>query len=268
MKNLIILIPPSEGKAPGGNLPPLKKVSPPVRHVIDQFAGLSTSQWSKTLGLKAKALEAAIAANTSILKSPTLPAIERYTGVVYSAIDFPTLRAKAKTFFNNHVRIVSGVFGLVHPQDPIPDYKLAINKLKADAHWRPFNAKALSGAYVLDLLPKAHKKAVAYTQGREIDFVVEKNGKKMPAGHQGKHIKGRFIRYLCEQGKCDEAVLKGFCEDGFKWRGDKFLKVSDQSQESSLGDNREMDQIRSDENLMKKLKRGHIEAKDIKGKKR
>ena len=89
---------------------------------------------------------------------------------------------------NKRVRIISGLFGLVKPDQNIPDYKLKIDKLDAQKWWKPI--LELKDEFVIDLLPQAHRKAFHYEKGITIEFVLEKNGKKQPAGHNGKLIKG------------------------------------------------------------------------------
>ena len=224
MKDYLILIPPSEGKTPGGYKPSIKKFSQATQYIVDQWKSLSRSQWQKLLGVKDKALDKAISCNSDVLNSKTFPAIERYSGVVYNAIDYGTLTKAEQKRFNVHVRIVSAVFGLVAPQDLIPDYKFKISNLGVDKYWREINKKSLQGAFVIDLLPQAHKKAVEYNDGISIDFSIIKNGKKVPAGHHGKHIKGRYVRWLVQQKTLNEAVLKKFDEDGFQWQSDGYVK--------------------------------------------
>ncbi|MFW5501182.1 MULTISPECIES: YaaA family protein [unclassified Maridesulfovibrio] len=215
----IILIPPSEGKAEGGHNAPLKAVSGITADLIE---AIKKADPKKLYGLKEKALEKAITANREVLSSKTMPAIERYTGVVYDAIDYQTL--KNKSDFDEKVLIVSGLFGLVRPTDLIPNYRLKIDKLKSAKLWVDSNSEQLKNKFVIDLLPQAHKKAVKYENGIEVEFVLKKAGKKMPAGHQGKHIKGRFVRWLIENNITDPKQLKDFEEDGYKWTGDIFLK--------------------------------------------
>lgn len=222
MDNLIILIPPSEGKNPEGKFAALKKPNQDVSHMVDKMQAVEHKDWAKILGVKGKALEKAIEANQQILDAKTLPAIERYTGVVYKAIDYPSLSVLAKKTFDQHVRMVSAVFGLVKPQDKIPDYKLKIDKLGADKFWKPIIQKKLTKSYVVDLLPKAHQKAVAYDQGLTIDFNFIKNGKSVPAGHHGKHIKGCFIRWLVQQKSITEKTFYKFEQDGFRWDGSAY----------------------------------------------
>ncbi|BDQ38188.1 hypothetical protein SYK_25480 [Pseudodesulfovibrio nedwellii] len=216
---IIILIPPSEGKADGGNDKSLKSVSGVVADLIE---AIKEADPNKLYGLKEKALEKAITVNKEVLSSKTMPAIERYTGVVYDAIDYQTL--KNKSDFDKKVFIVSGLFGLVRPTDLIPNYRLKIDKLKAAKVWLNSNSEQLKDKFVIDLLPQAHKKAVKYENGIEVGFVLKKAGKKMPAGHQGKHIKGRFIRWFVENNITDLKYFKDFKEEGYKWTGEVFLK--------------------------------------------
>jgi uncharacterized protein len=202
----MILIPPSEGKTPGGTQRPLGCLGKHPQVIYDRLMSYR-GNLTELYGVKGKALDVAIAANQSLLTSPTMPAIERYSGVVYDGIDYSSLSKDAKIFFNEHVRIVSALFGLVKPTDLIPDYKLKIEKLDAAKYWQPIIAEQLKNQYVIDLLPQAHQKAVAYEQGVKIEFIFEKNGKAMPAGHFGKLIKGQFIRFLCEHQVTDMSKI-------------------------------------------------------------
>ncbi len=215
----IILIPPSEGKADGGYNKPVQSLS---GITADLIKSINEADPQKLYGLKEKALEKAIDVNKKILNSKTMPAIERYTGVVYDAIDYQTIKNKPE--FDNKVLIVSGLFGLVRPTDLIPNYRLKIDKLKAAKLWLSSNSEQLKDRFVIDLLPQAHKKAVKYDNGIEVEFVLKKAGKKMPAGHQGKHIKGRFVRWLIENNITDPKHFEEFTEDSYKWTGEIFLK--------------------------------------------
>jgi len=219
MKDLIILIPPSEGKAEGGNEEAIK-TSAEVKAQIKRLQNYS-GDIEKLLGVKGKALKKAKKANKNILKSKTMPAIKRYTGVVYAGIDYANLRIENKKYFDKHVRIVSALFGLVTPQDKIPNYKLKIEKLDSAKYWKTKISEKLKNKYVIDLLPQSHKKAVEYKDGIQIEFKITKKGKTIPAGHKGKYIKGRYIRWLCQTKTKD---ITKFFEDGFKWNGKYYLK--------------------------------------------
>lgn len=219
-----ILIPPSEGKQPGGNRPPLRKWPAGAGEMLQRLEKVKSGEWEKLLGVKGRVLQQAVDANRNIRSAPTLPAIERYSGVVYNAIDYPTLKKKEQEFLHRHVRIVSAVFGLVRPDQLIPDYKLKIDKLGADKHWLSLIAPQLEQGFVIDLLPKAHRKAVAYGQGCAPEFTLIKDGRPKPAGHSGKHIKGRFIRFLAQRQMTDPSRFGQFNEDGFRFVDGHFVK--------------------------------------------
>ncbi len=57
--------------------------------------------------------------------SRTLPALRRYTGVVYEALSYATLSANGRRRANSSVRVASALFGLLSPTDRIPAYRLS-----------------------------------------------------------------------------------------------------------------------------------------------
>jgi len=120
--------------------------------------------------------------NQSIFKEKCVPAITRYTGVVYENIGWDNLSKEGKEYLANYVFIFSGLFGMLKPLTPIPDYKLKMNVLSLQHHWRPILTEALSEEeFIIDLLPQVHRKA--YTPNKnvfKVDFSVIKKGKKQP----------------------------------------------------------------------------------------
>lgn len=52
------------------------------------------------------------------------PAIAAFDGDVYRGFDAPTLDARAMAFAGDHVRILSGLYGLLRPTDAIRPYRL------------------------------------------------------------------------------------------------------------------------------------------------
>ena len=58
----------------------------------------------------------------------------------------------------------------------------------------------------------------------QVDFSVINKGKKTAAGHFGKAVKGKFIRFLAKNTVQDIDEFKNFEYDGFKWENDHFVK--------------------------------------------
>lgn len=224
MRPPVILLPPSEGKADGGTGPPWstgtmafpdldparRKVAAALRRTARQNATVN----AKLLGVKGDALAAARAANRDVLESPTIPAIERYTGVLYDALDHADLSAAHRRRAASQLVIFSGLWGLVTPADPIPDYKLKMGaSLEATGRlatfWRPRITEALApvveGRTVWDLLPGEHAAAwapAACTPRRRVtvkflDDLPDGNGRKLVAvSHWNKLLKGALVRHV------------------------------------------------------------------------
>ncbi len=222
-KDFVILIPASEEKNEGGNLAPLGQPSKEVQYMVEALRRYR-GDWERLLGVRGEALVAAIEANKNILLSPTMSAIERYCGEIYQQIDYFSLSDSARRFFDEHVRIVSPVFGLLKPREPIPNYRLRIDKLSAARYWRMILAEVLEDHYVIDLLPVVFKRAVPYEKGISVDFVIIKDGKEISAEPSTRAIKGRFVRFLCENKISDPKEFSQFDEDGFKWDWLVFVK--------------------------------------------
>ena len=213
----MILIPPSEGKRSGGDGAPIDAKAQ-TRELLRRFS--KAREHAQILGVRGEALTRALEANRTILKAPTMPAIERYTGVFYEALDYQSMSERAQAYCDANVRIVSALFGLISPRDTIPEYKLKIEKLESWKIWKPANSKAVEGSFVIDVLPKAHARAVHYDEGIRVEFIGA-HGKTL--GHLGKHIKGRFVRWLCEHETMNPEDFTGFSEEGFEWNGTAFV---------------------------------------------
>lgn len=94
--------------------------------------------------------------NRDVSSSATLPAIDRYTGVLYDALDAGTLSEEARARAGGTVFVQSALLGPVGALDPIPAYRLShdsrLPDLPLKAHWSAAVAGELAGAGpILDL---------------------------------------------------------------------------------------------------------------------
>jgi len=63
--------------------------------------------------------------NARLLSAPTSRADRIYTGVLYDALDLASLEGPARRRATRWLGIMSSVFGVVRPNDPIPAYRLS-----------------------------------------------------------------------------------------------------------------------------------------------
>ncbi|MGA0205253.1 MAG: YaaA family protein [Ilumatobacteraceae bacterium] len=230
---LAILLPPSEGKAEGGRTPRWKAGSgtfgsalrrPRAEVVVALLAAKGGD--AKLLGVSGQHLARAQESNRELDGAPTVPACERYTGVVWGHLSPDTLSAKARTRAVDSVVVVSGLLGLVGFDDPVPDYRVKMGASlkpmgKLSTWWRDPLSTTLNdwadGRVVIDLLPNEHR--AAWTPGdsmREHVVVsfVEKSGKV--AGHDAKAAKGLLARHLLEKPGDPMEALRSWTHPRFR----------------------------------------------------
>ena len=224
MPTPIILLPPSEGKATGGtgdpwepgtiSFPELDASRRKVAAGLKRIMKTNAAAGAKLLGVKGDALAAARATNREVLASPTMPAIERYTGVLFDALDHASLTAGHRDRAAEQLVIFSGLWGIMTPTDRLPDYKLKMGARIAPmgrlgTFWRPqitaALAPAVAGRTVWDLLPNEH--AAAWQPGddafdsritvRFLDDVADGPGRKLiTVSHWNKLLKGALVRHI------------------------------------------------------------------------
>ena len=149
-----------------------------------------------------------ITRNRELRSSPTIAALERYTGVLYDALDVGTLNVSAREFARDHVLIHSALFGLLGADDPIPAYRLShdsrLPALPLRKLWREHISAVLaaSDGVVLDLRSEAYVELGPAPAGPKTAFLRvvsdSADGPRRALNHFNKKGKGQFVRALCE----------------------------------------------------------------------
>lgn len=216
----VILLPPSEGKCEGGDGPAVDWAGGAFGHLAAQRVqvrdavrrALRAGGGEKLLGVRGAHLERALREWHDIGSAGTLPAADRYSGVVWGGLDLPSLPAPARRRAMARIVVPSGLWGLVAARDSIPPYRLKM-AARVDglgllaAWWRPAVSQALAErarrACVIDLLPQEHRQAIdaaALPTGRlvRVHIVEDGPGGRASVGHAGKHVKGLLARAIVE----------------------------------------------------------------------
>lgn len=210
---MLILLPPSETKRPGGTAGPadparwaLPGLHPQRARVRDALVALAADaeQTRRVLKLSEKQLAEALRDNAGLHSAAVMPAVDRYTGVLYDALDAGSLDGYARRWLGAHVRIHSAPFGPVGALDPIPSYRLgagasvpglpALRRLWGEAVTAEL---ALAEPdFVLDLRSEAYVDLGPVPAGTPSAYmrVVTEQGKAL--NHFNKHAKGALVRRL------------------------------------------------------------------------
>jgi hypothetical protein len=211
---VLVLLPPSETKRDGGHGPPLRldTLSHPAldsvrKALVEELVDLAADARAcrAALGLSA-AQDAEIARNAALWTSPTLPALHRYTGVLYDALDAGSLRGAAAGRARARLAVGSALFGLLRADDPVPAYRLsATSALPAGctlaARWKPVLEPELAALTATDLVVDLRSGSYA-ALGRvpgavTVNVLAERaDGSRSVVSHFNKAHKGALARVL------------------------------------------------------------------------
>ncbi|HEX4811273.1 MAG TPA: peroxide stress protein YaaA [Nonomuraea sp.] len=205
---MMILLPPSEGKAPEGSGPPVAALSFPTldrgrKRVMTALVRASKRRDAlDVLGLT-PGLAGEAARNVVLKTAPTLPAAELYTGVLYDNLGLATLDDAARRRAEESILIFSGLWGVVRITDRIPPYRLSMGVNLPPvgglaAFWRPRVSKVLDAlpGLVVDLRSATY--AGAWQPGeRSVTVRVFRDGKVV--SHMAKATRGEIARALVRQ---------------------------------------------------------------------
>lgn len=168
-------------------------------------------------------------------ESNSKPAIYAFDGDVYDGFDVKTLNAKAVHFAQDHIRILSGLYGALRPLDLMQAYRLEMGTAFKNARGK--DLYAFWGSRVTDSLKKIlekEKKPVLLNlaseeyfkvlQAKDLDcpviapvFQDAKDGKYKIISFYAKRARGLMARYVVENRISDPADLKGFNLDGYRY---------------------------------------------------
>lgn len=197
---IIYLLPPSEGKKIGGDV-----TTENLSFAFDKPYEIAKNATPKDLKCKDARYEQAMILNSNIINSEKLPAIERYTWVMYNAIDYSGMNQDAKSYFDESFFLMSWLYGMLKANDTISNYKLPIETKGLYSFWWDSITQTLNkiGAdYVVDFLPNAYKKMIDFTKLNsnliQVDFFQYKWEELKKMTHGVKKVKGEYIKNLCE----------------------------------------------------------------------
>ena len=216
---MLLLLPPSETKRDGGAGVPLAfeslgfpSLTSTRAAVVDETVAMTASPDDAARALKLGPKHAAteVERNRVLRSSATMPALLRYTGVLYDALDAATLSDEQWRFAAQSVAVQSALLGLVRATDPIPAYRLSFDSRLATSlkkRWSPACAEELAAVdgVILDLRSEGYA-ALGPLPSREGAHYLrvlarDETGTVRALNHFNKQAKGLFTRALIEQGE-------------------------------------------------------------------
>ena len=163
------------------------------------------------------------------------PAILAFSGEVYTGLNGPTMSTRDHTWAQKHVRILSGLHGLLRPLDRICPYRLEMGTRLKTQHadnlygfWGNRVTQALNAAIAEQgdqvLVNLASDEYYHVLQPETVDariikihFKEWKNGKYRFLSFFAKKARGSMVRYMIDHRVKTLKALKAFDYDGYAY---------------------------------------------------
>lgn len=160
-------------------------------------------------------------------------AIYMFRGDVYQGFDADSLDAKAMTFAQHHLRILSGLYGLLRPMDKMQPYRLEMGTRLHNPKgpnlyefWRDrvtqeinANMKAQGSTLLANLASNEYFEAVDKRKldHAPLDFTFKeyREGQLKFISFSAKKARGYMSRYICMHQITKKEDLKGFDLEGY-----------------------------------------------------
>lgn len=162
-------------------------------------------------------------------------AVLAFKGDVYTGLDAETFSAADFKFAQNHLRILSGLYGLLRPLDLMQPYRLEMGRKVDTARGKNLyefwgttiteglNAqlKKLKTPYLINLASNEYFKSVKpkALDGEIItpEFKDWKNGQYKMMGVYAKKARGQLSRFVIQNQLTDPEQMKDFDVDGYRF---------------------------------------------------
>jgi uncharacterized protein len=210
---VLILLPPSEsktGRARGKPSNPQRISFPELTStrtaVAQALAQVSAQPNAPALLGVSDNLRADIAHNVRLDSAPAVAVADLYTGVLYDALDLPSMDSAARRRANRWLVVISALYGALRPTDKIPPYRLsmAVNLGELGplaSAWRLPLTAVLPTTAGRGVIVDCRSSTYAASWLPQGDLATRWVQIRVPgATHMAKHTRGLVARHLCQEG--------------------------------------------------------------------
>ena len=169
------------------------------------------------------------------LRHHLTPAVLAYEGIQYRYMAPGVFETDQLTYIREHLRILSGFYGLLRPFDGVTPYRLEMQaSLSVDGHkdlydfWGVKLASQLAAEtdFVLNLASKEYSRAVEPHLPPVVRFLTctfgeLKDGKVLEKGTMCKMARGQMVRWLAENNVTDPENIKNFTDLDYRFSADR-----------------------------------------------
>ena len=163
------------------------------------------------------------------------PAVLAYDGIQYQHMAPGVFTDQAFDYVQEHLRILSGFYGILKPFDGVTPYRLEMQaKLRGGeakdlyAYWGDSLANALFAETdcIVNLASKEYSVCISKYLPENVRFITcvfgeEKDGKVIEKGTMCKMARGEMVRYMAENQIEDPEQIKSFDRLNYRFDADR-----------------------------------------------
>jgi cytoplasmic iron level regulating protein YaaA (DUF328/UPF0246 family) len=234
---MLVFLSPAKSLDYGSEIPALEPTSPRFESesaiLADAAADLSAARLMAIMDISENLAVLNVERYANFANLPTRPAIYAFAGDVYVGFEAKTLDEPAIAFAQDHVRILSGLYGLLRPLDAIRPYRLEMG-----TRWAPSTGdlygfwgqriadlamadlKAEGSNVIVNLASKEYWAAIGGKLDPAANVITIDFREEGPDGLRfnsfaAKRARGMMARFICEHRHQHPEALKGFDTDGY-----------------------------------------------------
>lgn len=236
---MIILISPAKTldlDSPYAEQPTEPRFAAEAARIARAASRLKAEDLAALMHISPKLAELNVTRFKGFAKAGERPAIRLFAGDVYRGFDAKSADEDTLAFAQEHLRILSGLYGVVRPLDGIRPYRLEMGTAwapkggKLTDHWGRKVARAVledlkadgsgillnlaSNEYYAVVGPQLPKKGVRVITP---DFRVRTAKGLQFQSFAAKVARGTMARWVCEERLDDPSALNGFDRDGWRY---------------------------------------------------
>ena len=165
------------------------------------------------------------------LREKLTPALLSYDGIAYQYMAPTVFETEMLSYVQEHLRILSGFYGIVRPMDGVTPYRLEMQaKLEIDSaknlydYWgdRLYKEVRDSSGIIINLASKEYSKCIEkYLQPGDryisCNFFEEQEGKLEQKGVYCKMARGEMVRFMAENRVEEPEGIKDFAVMGYRY---------------------------------------------------
>ena len=165
------------------------------------------------------------------LREKLTPALLSYDGIAYQYMAPTVFETEMLSYVQEHLRILSGFYGIVRPMDGVTPYRLEMQaKLEVDGsknlydYWgdRLYKEVRDSSGIIINLASKEYSKCIEkYLQPDDryisCNFFEEQEGKLVQKGVYCKMARGEMVRFMAENRVEEPEGIKHFAVMGYRY---------------------------------------------------